>query len=145
MAGYKWVRAMGVRCIVPGMITVGRDLDGMTLVVGRASHHGDTLPAKVKPDHGVAYVCHNGVEHIKHDYEILMPAEFSWIRTGHGHIPPNAVEGGRTIDGEMLYIGRAYQDGIPCVGKVHRSHGVLYVPYEGREVAFRDYEILVQH
>lgn len=52
------------------MICIGKDLDGLNLVVGRALHHGDMLPAKVKPEHGVAYVCHNGSEHMKHDFEV---------------------------------------------------------------------------
>ncbi|CAK9826542.1 hypothetical protein ANTRET_LOCUS4373 [Anthophora retusa] len=144
ITGYKWVRYTGARYFVPGMITVGRDLDGMNLVVGRAVHQGDTLPAKVKPEHGVAYVSHNGVEHIKHNFEILMPAEFKWVHAAHGHVPPYAVEAGTTLEGEMLYVGRSFQNNIPCVGKVHRSHGVLYVPFDGREIPFREYEVLVQ-
>ncbi|KAK9295884.1 hypothetical protein QLX08_009942 [Tetragonisca angustula] len=143
MPGYKWVRYTGARYFVPGMIFVGKDLDGMNLVVGRALHQGDMLPAKVKPEHGVAYVSHGGNEHIKHDFEVLMPADFKWVPARHGHVPPHAVEAGRTVDGEMLYIGRAYQNGVPCVGKIHRTHGVLYVPYEGREIPFREYEVLV--
>ncbi|XP_054010791.1 natterin-4-like [Hylaeus anthracinus] len=145
MTGYKWVPFTGARHVVPEMIKVGQDLDGCTLVVGRASHHGDILPAKVKPEHGVAYVCYEGREHMKHDFEILMPAEFRWVHSGHGRVPENAVEAGRTVQGEVLYVGRAYHNGIPCMGKIHRSHGVLYVPYEGREISYRDYEVLVQY
>ena len=145
MTGFKWVRFTGARYTVPGMISVGKDLDGSNLVVGRALHHGDMLPAKVKPEHGVAYVCHDGREHTKHDFEILMPADFKWIHAGHGHVPEDAVEAGRTVDGEMLYVGRAYRNGIPCMGKIQRSHGVLYVPFDGREVPFKDYEVLVQN
>ena len=49
---------------------MGRDLDGSNLVIGRAKHEGDILPAKVKPEHGVAYVAHGGREHMKHDFEV---------------------------------------------------------------------------
>ena len=52
------------------MVLVGRDLDGSNLVIGRAKHEGDILPAKVKPEHGVAYVAHGGREHMKHDFEV---------------------------------------------------------------------------
>lgn len=52
------------------LISIGRDMDGMNLVVGRAMHQGDMLPAKVKPEHGVAYVCHGGAEYTKHDFEV---------------------------------------------------------------------------
>lgn len=47
-----------------------------------------------------------------------MPAHFNWIRTGHGHVPEHAVEAGKTASGELLYVGRTYHNGIPCVGKV---------------------------
>lgn len=70
IVGYKWVRYTGARYFVPGMISVGKDLDGMILVVGRAYHNGDILPAKVKPEHGVAYVAHGGKEHMKHEFEV---------------------------------------------------------------------------
>ena len=52
------------------MVTVGRDHDGAKFVVGRAKHAGDLLPAKAKPEHGVAYVSYDGLEHIKHDFEV---------------------------------------------------------------------------
>lgn len=126
------------------LISVGRDMDGSNLVVGRAMHHGDMLPAKVKPDHHVAYVSHGGSEHIKHEFEVLMPSHFNWIRSSHGHVPEYAVEAGRTSEGEMLYVGRTYHHGVPCVGKVHKSHGVLYIPYDGKEIGYKEYEVLVQ-
>lgn len=47
-----------------------------------------------------------------------MPAEFHWVHASNGHVPPHAVESGNTVEGEMLYVGRAFQNGIPCVGKV---------------------------
>ncbi|XP_076638495.1 uncharacterized protein LOC143350326 [Colletes latitarsis] len=145
MSGHKWVKFSGVQSIMPGMIHIGPDLDGVPLVVGRAQHQGDMIPAKVKPEHGVAYVSHNCTEHMKHDFEILLPAEFKWVHAGHGHVPPYAVEGGRTVEGEPLYIGRVFENGVPCLGKIHRSHGCLYVPYDGKELSFKSYEVLVQH
>lgn len=48
----------------------GRDVDGSSIYVGRAFHEGDMLPAKVIPDKHVAYVCYNGEEHSKHDFEV---------------------------------------------------------------------------
>lgn len=70
VVGYRWVRwpvPYGDRSMT---ISIGRDMDGMNLVVGRAMHMGDMMPAKVKPDHGVAYVSHGGDEHMKHDFEV---------------------------------------------------------------------------
>ncbi|XP_063980312.1 natterin-4-like isoform X1 [Diachasmimorpha longicaudata] len=143
--GYRWVRYSGARYVVPGMVTVGHDLDGSCLVVGRAHHQGDILPAKAKPEHGIAYVPYGGNEIMKHDFEVLMPVEFRWVPSRHGQVPHGAVEGGRTSTGETLYVGRTIHNGVPCVGKVHPSHGSLYIPYSGREIPFREYEVLVQH
>jgi len=50
-----------------------------------------------------------------------MPAHFNWIRAVHGHIPEHAVEAGRTMNGEMLYVGRTFHNGTPCVGKVRAA------------------------
>ncbi|KAM0736495.1 hypothetical protein ACS0PU_006144 [Formica fusca] len=144
MPGYRWTRWPAPYADSRMLISIGRDMDGTNLVVGRAMHHGDVLPAKVKPDHGVAYVCYGGVEHTKHDFEVLMPAHFNWIRTGHGHVPEHAVEAGKTANGEMLYVGRTYHNGIPCVGKIQRSHGVMYIPFDGKEIPYKEYEVLVQ-
>ncbi|XP_012254218.2 uncharacterized protein LOC105685009 [Athalia rosae] len=144
MPGYKWVPYTGMRATLPGMICAGRDLDGANLVVGRATHLGDVLPAKAKPEHGVAYVAYDGIEHEKRSFEILMPADFHWVVSRNGQVPHGAVESGRTNSGEILYVGRGFQQGAPTIGKVHPSHGCLYVPFGGREIAMREYEVLVQ-
>lgn len=73
VAGYRWTRWPAPYADSRMLISIGRDMDGTNLVVGRAMHHGDMLPAKVKPDHGVAYVCYGGVEHTKHDFEVYDP------------------------------------------------------------------------
>ncbi|XP_046747824.1 natterin-3-like [Diprion similis] len=144
MPGYKWVPYTGMRATLPGMICAGRDADGASLVVGRAIHNGDVLPAKAKPEHAVAYVAYGGQEHEKRQFEILMPADFHWVADRNGQVPYGAVESGTTNNGEKLYVGRGYQQGTPTVGKIHPSHGCLYVPFGGREVALREYEVLVQ-
>lgn len=61
------------------LISIGRDLDGRDLVVGRARHEGDMLPAKVKMEHGIAYISYGGVEHIKHDFEVHSSSRNSMI------------------------------------------------------------------
>lgn len=43
---------------------------------------------------------------------------FQWVPAYGGQVPPNAVCGGQTSDGERLYIGRAYHEGSSTVGKV---------------------------
>lgn len=47
-----------------------------------------------------------------------MPADFHWVRSQNGSIPFGAIEAGTTSNGEVLYVGRGHQQGVPVVGKV---------------------------
>lgn len=47
-----------------------------------------------------------------------MPADFHWIHSHNGFIPHGAVESGRTSNGETLYTGRVYHNGVLTAGKV---------------------------
>lgn len=68
---------------------------------------------------------------------------FKWVSSACGRVPSNAVKTGATSDGECLYIGRAEIYGSLTPGKLHPSHGCLYVPYGGAEHSFQQYEVLV--
>ncbi|XP_066140791.1 uncharacterized protein [Euwallacea fornicatus] len=141
---YYWVDTFARSGIVPSTaLHGGYDIDGTQIYVGRAFHEGDWIPAKVIPEKQVAYVAYGGAEHIKDHYQILCEQRFDWVPSCGGHIPQGAVEGGKTSDGETLYIGRVRHDGALSVGKVQPSHAVCYVPFNGREDAHSSYEVLV--
>ncbi|XP_044018598.1 uveal autoantigen with coiled-coil domains and ankyrin repeats-like [Aphidius gifuensis] len=144
-AGFKWVKYLGNHQVEPDMVEIGVDHDGLKLVIGRASHNGDILPAKVKPEHGVAYVSYNGVEYGKTDYEIMFQTHFDWVRVENGHVPSDAVPGGKTIDGKILYVGRTIHDKVYCAGKVDPKSNKLLIPYGGKEIEYTSYEVLVMH
>ncbi|KAL1505518.1 hypothetical protein ABEB36_005066 [Hypothenemus hampei] len=139
---YYWVDTYARGFVPTTALLGGHDIDGANIYVGRAFHEGDWLPAKVIPDKQVAYVAYNGSEHAKDHFQVLCEQRFDWVPASGGQVPPGAVEGGRA-DGETLYIGRVHHDGAITVGKVHPSHGVCYVPFDGREVPHEAYEILV--
>lgn len=63
--------------------------------------------------------------------------------SGNGHVPSNAVSSGNQSNGEPLYVGRTNHDGSLLVGKVHPSHGCIYVPFNGQEHRHEQYEVLV--
>lgn len=128
-----------------GAINAGHDSDGAPIYVGRAYHEGEQLIAKVIPSKQVGYVCTNGQEIPKYNYEILCNGNVSWVPTSYGSVPPNALAGGRTASGETLYVGRAHWQGSLTPGKVHPSHGTLYIPYGGAEVPIKSYEILIEN
>jgi hypothetical protein len=141
----QWIPTSSHAPLPPNAIFVGNDSDGSPMYVGRAHHMGDHLPAKVIPSKKVAYISYDGKEIPYYNYEVLCNGNVQWVHSGHGHVLPNAVPGGRTASGETLYIGRASYAGATTPGKIHPSHGNLYIPYNGGEVAIGTYEILVEH
>jgi len=142
MAGYNWVGSAPGHPVPFNAVPGGRDADGSIIYIGRAYFQGDQLPCKVIPQRRVAYVSYNSREHAVHNYEILCQQKFEWVHNSGGHIPPGAVPGGRTRTGETLYVGRIRHGTAETVGKVHPSHGCLYIPYGGQELSYKNYEIL---
>ena len=143
MPVYRWVHRSAEQSLPGNAVAGGRDVDGSTIYVGRAFHEGDMLPAKVIPEKNVAYVCYNGEEHAKFNYEILCPGELTWEFCSSGSVPTDAVVAGQSSDGENLYVGRVLHNGSQTVGKVVPSHECLYIPFDGEELSFKDYEVLV--
>lgn len=47
----------------------------------------------------------------------------SWEPGSKGKVPSGALQGGRSEDGEPLYIGRISVDGVVSVGKVRKQEG----------------------
>lgn len=127
----------------PLAVVAGHDSDQDPIYVGRAVHNGDVLPAKVIPNKQQAYVAWGGEEINKHDVEILTGHNYCWVSASNGSVPPHALRVGRTSDGEPLYVGRGYFAGSLTPGKVHPSHGCLYIPYGGAEQRLEAYEVLV--
>ncbi|ETN61198.1 hypothetical protein AND_007147 [Anopheles darlingi] len=140
-----WQHCSAHAPVPPGAILAGNDSDGSPIYVGRAYHEGDQLPAKVLPTKQIAYVSHNGMEIPKHSFEVLCNGNVSWVPTGFGSVPPNAVLAGRTSSGEALYVGRAHYMGALTPGKIHPSHQTLYIPYGGSEIPIKNYEALVEY
>ncbi|KAF4517326.1 hypothetical protein B566_EDAN007278 [Ephemera danica] len=108
--------------IPEGAVAGGTDHD-CELIVARAQHEGALLPGKL----------------------VLCGVKPTWVQVNQGdEIPHNALPGGRTTDGETLFIGRVPHEGTVTIGKVHPSHASCYIPYGGEEVGFPEYEVLVR-
>ena len=105
----------------------GEDIDGHQIYVGRAFFKNDWIPAKVIPGRNVAYVAYAGKEHHVDRFQVLCEQRFDWVTASEGRIPEGAVEGGRTCDGEALYIGRVQHEGSHTLGKVRSSDGKAVV------------------
>ncbi|CAG7787162.1 unnamed protein product [Allacma fusca] len=120
---------------------------GNKLYVARAHHEGAIVPGKLHISHSHVYIPYNMEEVPVFSYEVLIapPASLSWVPATGGDIPDDAVVGGQDTDGETYYIGRVITSGTVTVGKVHASHGVCYVAYDGKELNFSEYEVLVRN
>ncbi|XP_037031898.1 uncharacterized protein LOC119071207 [Bradysia coprophila] len=142
--GYSW-QIIGPESSFPytSAVRAGRDADGSPIFVGRAFHEGDMVPAKVHPDKRIAYISYQGEEIAKDEYEVLRSGEFVWEFACNGEIPIGAIVIGKTADGEDLYSARCLYRGTQTPGKLHPSHGCLYIPFGGEEVAIQEYEVLV--
>ncbi|XP_028032564.1 uncharacterized protein LOC114244849 [Bombyx mandarina] len=137
-----WVDVSGGQ-VPPGAVVGGQDCSGEPLYVARAVHEGATIPGKLVPSHGCAYVPWGGIEHGKPQYQILVGGPNNWVPTSGSNVPPGAFPGGETEDGEPLYIGRVRHEGSLTTGKVQQSHGVCYISFGGQELGFPDYEVLM--
>lgn len=58
-------------------------------------------------------------------------------------MPDKALKSGFSECGEILYVGRVKHQGKITPGKVHPSHQVCYVPFDGKEVSYQGYEVFV--
>ncbi|KAL7015574.1 hypothetical protein ACKWTF_016529 [Chironomus riparius] len=141
---YHWIPSSVHQGLPSGnVVYAGNDSDGSPIYVGRAFHDGDQLPAKVIPSKQSCYVSHNGLEIFKSHFEYLSGTGFSWVASSNGHAPKGAVIAGNTVTGEPLAIGRAHHEGSLTPGKIHKSHGCLYLPFGGAEQSTLYYEVLV--
>jgi len=122
---------------------------GTTYVCRSYHSNGDRIPGVFALSTQTCYIANGGVETGVRAGDVLtnpQGARLTWVRGGG--IPSNAIAGGRTMDGEALYIARAtievngQRPTIP--GKIHASSpGFAYVAYGGREYKVTDFSILV--
>uniref|UniRef100_T1GCZ0 Uncharacterized protein n=1 Tax=Megaselia scalaris TaxID=36166 RepID=T1GCZ0_MEGSC len=140
MAAHFWTSQSVSNELPPNAVLAGHDSDGSQIYVGRAYHDGDVLVAKYVPSRNQAYVCYSGQEIEKHDVDILCGEYYKWVPASNGFVPNTAVRSGMTSEGEPLYIGRAHWEGSLTPGKIHPSHGCLYIGFGGQEVKIERYE-----
>lgn len=137
-----WVAASGGN-VPPRAFVGGEDNGGEYLYVVRCNFQGGLVPGKLVASHGTAYVAWGGNENAVSDYEVLCDFSGRWVACSGGNIPPNALPGGQSEDGEPLYVGRVIHEGTLTIGKVQQSHSCCYIPYGGQEHSYPQYEILV--
>ncbi|KAL1472450.1 hypothetical protein MTO96_039318 [Rhipicephalus appendiculatus] len=141
---FRWVACRANKLpenAVPG----GDDTKGDVAYIGRATYADEVIPGKVVPSRGYCYIPHGGAEHLFRDCQVLVSngAPLAWLPESNGAVPSGAIQGGKTHDGEPLYIGRAKHNGMLIVGKVHPSKRRLYVSFDYKEHNYSEYQVLV--
>lgn len=107
-------------------------------------HGCAATPAKVIPCKQACYISYDGKVFTVPNFEYLVGCGFQWVTCSNGNIPEGAVVGGVDPSGEPLYFGRAMHLGSLQPGKIHKSHGCLYIAYGTDEIPFKQYDVLVQ-
>lgn len=130
---------------IPPNAFVGGEDNGEPLFVARGNFNNSQVPGKLLASHGCCYVPWGGEENRLCDYEVLCDFNGDWVECSGSIIPTDAFPAGESEDGEPLYVGRVFHEGSLSIGKVQQSHGVCYIPYGGKEIAFPDYQILVSY
>ncbi|CAL8106691.1 unnamed protein product [Calicophoron daubneyi] len=110
----------------------------------RQKYKGDLIPGKWPVRLKKGYISYGGREIELSSFEVLcIPrANYQWIEASRGKIPPGAVIGGKTANGETLYIARGRVNNEPCTGKVQPSHRCAYYPWRFREHKRENYTVL---
>lgn len=141
-----WVRANDGN-VPRNALVAGQNLNGENFYVGRVMLRGNVLPGKVLPSAKVCFVSLDQIEFSSNVYEVLVKApsvNYQWVRMGGCVMPRNAIPAGRGATGELIYIGRHVHKGELTPGKVIPSQRCIYIPYLGKEIRYRDFEILIQ-
>lgn len=165
----QWVAGSNGQ-VPPNAVEGGRNDDGSKTYIGRMQFNGTVTPGEIVPKEEVCYISFMGKEEESRSYEVLVmagasqpmpfmqsqaqpmmgaapggqPAAITW-RTQNGAFNPaamNAFEGGYDRLGAKLYIGRALMAEGCHVGKVRSDIGTCYVPFEGNENTFNQYQVL---
>ncbi|XP_065369116.1 uncharacterized protein LOC135961541 [Calliphora vicina] len=158
---YTWQPCFGAN-IPPNAIQAGETVNGSEpLFIGRGHYGNSLVVGKIQPSHACLYIPFAG-EEIKLDkYEVLVyggagvnanrPEEsdlikfedHKWIHSSaYANLPPNAVVGGNDVDGDMIYVGRAFHDGDMLVAKVIPAKKIAFVSFRGAEIPKDHFEIL---
>lgn len=102
-----WVPSTIYWPLPEGALLAGHDQDGSPMYVGRAWHEGDQIPGKVLPAKKACYISYGGNEILKDQYDVLCHGSISWVpyNPSSRGVPPFAITGGGTADGEPLFVG----------------------------------------
>lgn len=140
-----WLKASGGET-VEGAIVAGSTGDGAELHIARAQmEHEELAPGKLHIGYECAFIPLDGAEQCVDEYEVLSNAgdvEVTWVSASNGEVPVGAVEGGRGSGGDPIYLTRCPHEGDMVPGKLVPHTDSAYVPWGGKEYAYKEYEVM---
>lgn len=111
------------------------------LYIGRAHHRDSLTPGGIR--NNVCTIAWGGESHDKKEFQVLCCKDVNWVRSWEGSVPLYALPAGESEDGYALFIGRVLHEGVYRVGKIQPNHQICYIPVDGQEEPYIDYDTLV--
>ena len=111
------------------------------LYVGRTRYKNSVTPGGIRSN--VCKIAWGGASHDRKEFQVLCGKSVSWTESWDGSVPLNALPAGETEDGYALFVGRVLREGVYYIGKIQPNHQVCYIPVNGEEKSYMDYEALV--
>ena len=125
---------------IPETAIVGGSEKGEPFFVCRAASLAGLHPGKVKRSSLGCSIVTQGNEAVVDRFEVLVSR---WIQANGGSVPVAAMPSGRENSGSQ-YVCRTRSRNTVQVGKVSEQLNGCHVGMDGREVIFKDYEVLGQ-
>jgi hypothetical protein len=132
--------AVGTPRSIPDSAIAGGSEKGEAFYVCRAASVAGVHPGKVKRSSLGCSIVSQGGEAVVDRFEVLVPR---WVPANGGSVPVGALPSGREY-GAIQFICRARSRNTVQVGKVNEALNGCHVGMDGREVVFKDYEVMGQ-
>ncbi|KAJ3216943.1 hypothetical protein HDU67_008762 [Dinochytrium kinnereticum] len=150
----QWVKVTPGSPFPDNAEAAGQDIDGKPLYIARAKIGAAVHVGKTMVEPRVAFIPYDGNEmNIRYEHEVLVSLKnMAWVAAKDGEIPPNAIAAGFEEDGDTLHIARgevskggfmnfgAKKSVVP--GKISKDMGGANLPFNGKEVKVKNYEVL---
>lgn len=144
LSGLRWVWACNGAVPQDAVHASTDESNNRKCYIGRAHYEGSVTPGRVDIKRKTCSFPWGGDERMRNVYEVLCtPGQFIRVAEENTEALLLASSAGMSEEGEPLFIGRVEHKGEIIYGKVQRSHGVCYIAHEGKELAFKIYDLFV--
>jgi len=130
-----------------GAVVAGYSPEGAPICIGRCIYEGNILPGCVNIVDQSITITHEGHAVKLKKYEILCNGNLYWSRSSLSHVLSDAVSGGTTELGEIVYIGRTMYEDALKIGKISPLSESMFISGpNGKEILVdgMQYEVLVE-